>query len=147
MKKETLKWVIAIGVVLAVGVTVFFGCGRSGDGMEAVSEDGRWEAYALETTAEGNRGWRGVVVYKGEEPENIQDVRTQVCVNGAKEKYVKRQLSEAGTLGIKRSRAGGEKQFYVFLEGMEKKPASLSVKVKWTENDTVCTEKMWLIMR
>ncbi|MBR3785289.1 MAG: hypothetical protein IKJ77_02675 [Firmicutes bacterium] len=145
MKKETLKWVIAIVVVLAAVVFVFSQCGRADGPTRAVSEDGRWEAYAMETKEGGETAWRGVVVYKGENPEKIQNVRTQVCINGMKYKYTKRQLKEAGTLGVKKSDAGGEKEFYIFMKGSKERPASLSVRVKWKEKGKVHVEKMWLV--
>lgn len=143
MKKETLKWIIVVFVVLA-GIAALFGCSLGND-MKAVSEDGRWEAYAMETTHEGQKAWRGVVVYKGENPEKIKNVRTQVCVNGIKKDFVKRKLQDSGALGVKKSDAGGQDQFYIFLKGREEKPASLSVKVKWKEGKKTCVEKMWLI--
>lgn len=143
MKKKTLKWIAVILVVMAAGLVVLFGC--RGDGMKAVSEDGRWEAYAMETMDEGQKAWRGVIVYKGEKPEKIKNVRTQACINGIKKDYVKRTLKESGTLGIKKSDIGGQDQFYVFLKSREEKPASLSVKVKWKEGKKNCVEKMFLI--
>ena len=147
MRKETWKWIVAILVVVVISVFVLGRCGDSDGPMEAVSENGCWEAYAMETTDNGENAWRGVVVYKGEHPEEIKNVRTQVCINGKKYKYVKRQLAEAGTLGIKKSEAGGEKEFYVFLKGVEVRPASLSVKVKWREGGANHVEKMWLITK
>ncbi len=147
MKKETLKWVVVIVVVVLVGIVVLTQCSRDGGNLKAVSEDGCWEAYAMETTDGGETAWRGVVVYKGEKPEKIKNVRTQSCVNGIKTKYVKRQLKEAGTLGVKKSAAGGEDQFYIFLKGKEERPASLSVKVKWEEGGKTCVEKMWMVTK
>lgn len=142
MKKKTSKWIVAILVVVAVGVGALV---VGGHGMKAVSEDGRWEAYAMETTYEGQTAWRGVVVYKGEKPKKIKNVRTQVCINGVKKDYVKRKLQDNGTLGVKKSDAGGADQFYVFMKKRTEKPASLSVKVKWKEGKKNCVEKMFLI--
>lgn len=144
MKKESLKWIIVIVVVLAVAAVSLFSCSGN-DRMSAVSEDGVWEAYAMETTEDGQKAWRGVVVYNGDNPEDIKNVRTQVCINGKKGKYIKRQLTEAGTLGIQKSDAGGEKEFYIFMKAQKQKPASVSVKVKWKEKGTTRVEKMWLI--
>ncbi|MBR4020056.1 MAG: hypothetical protein IKI99_01980 [Firmicutes bacterium] len=147
MKKETLKWIVLIIVVLIAGVFVISRCGQSDGSLKAVSEDSRWEAYAMETTDGGEKAWRGVVVYKGENPEKIQNVRTQVCINGIRNKYTKRQLQEAGTLGVKKSDAGGEEEFYIFMKGRKERPASLSVKVKWKENGAVHVEKMWMVTK
>lgn len=145
MKKETLKWIVVIVLVVVVGAVVLSQCGRHDGPMKAVSEDGKWEAYAMETTDGGETAWRGVVVYKGENPEKIKNVRTQSCINGVKRKFTKRQLVDAGTLGVKKSNAGGEKQFYIFLKGEKERPASLSVKVKWKEGGATHVEKMWMI--
>ena len=144
MKKETLKWIGVIVVVLAIGIGALICFGGGGD-MQAVSEDGKWEAYAMETTDEGETAWRGVIVYKGENPEKIKNVRTQAGINGIKKDYVKRKLKDAGTLGVKKSDAGGADQFYVFMKKRTEKPASLSVKVKWKEGKKTYVEKMWLI--
>lgn len=148
MKKETWKWIVAVVLVVVVCAVALIGCGHDSDGpMKAVSEDGRWEAYSMETSDDGQKAWRGVVVFKGENPEKIQNVRTQVCINGMKFKYVKRKLVEAGTLGVKKGDAGGEKQFYIFMKAQEKRPASVSVKVKWKEDGATRVEKMWLITK
>jgi len=144
MKKETLKWVIVVGVVLVIAAVLLFGC-SGGEDMKAVSEDGKWEAYAMETTVDGQKAWRGAVVYKGEKPEKIKNVRTQVCVNGIKKDFVKRKLKDKGTLGIRKADVGGADQFYLFMKGREAKPASLSVKVKWKEGKKNHVEKLWLI--
>lgn len=147
MKKETWKWIVAVLVVGIIGVFVLTRCDNDNGPMKAVSENERWEAYAMETMDNGTKAWRGVVVYKGEHPDEIKNVRTQVCINGKKYKYVKRQLTEAGTLGVKKADAGGAKEFYVFLKGAEVRPASLSVKVKWREGGATHVEKMWLIAK
>ena len=143
MLKERMKWIIA-GIVVIVLILIIIGAREKGT-MEAVSVDGKWEAYAMETTNEGETLWRGVVVYRGENPDDIEQVQTQSCVNGVKEDYVKRELKESGTLGVKKSAAGGAKKFYVFMSGKEQKPKSLSVKIRWKEKDQNEVEKLWLI--
>ena len=145
MKKETWKWIAAVVLVIVVGVVVLNQCGRDNGPMKAVSENGNWEAYVMETTDGGEKAWRGVVVYKGEHPEEIKNVRTQRCVNGIKKKFTKRELKDAGTLGVKKSDAGGQDQFYIFMTGDKERPASVSVKVKWKEAGANHVEKMWLI--
>ncbi len=142
-KKLSVKWLI-IGVVVVVAVIFAFGCREKGT-MEAVSEDGLWEAYAFETKLEGKTVWAGAIVYKGENPDEITNVRTQRCVNGIKGDYVKRTLKESGAEHIDKAHVGGAKQHYVFMKSREEKPNSLSVKVKWKENGKTKIEKMWLI--
>jgi len=146
MKKQYYKWTFAVGAIIVITIGLFIGC-SGGEQMKAVSEDGRWEAFAVETTVDGVKAWRGVVAYDGDHLEKIKGVRTQACINGVKQKYVKRNLEESGTLGVKRSQAGGKKEFYIFLEGTKEQPASLSAKIKWKENGENCVEKLWLISK
>lgn len=141
--KKNLKWLI-IGVVVLAVVAVVLGCRGNGT-MKAVSEDGNWEAYAFETTLDGKAVWAGAVVYCGETPKKIKNVRTQRCVNGIKGDYVKRKLKDAGSEHIGRGDIGGADQYYLFMKSREEKPNSLSVKVKWKEKGTTKVEKLWLI--
>ena len=141
--KKNLKWII-LAVVLVAAVILVFGCREKGT-MEAVSEDGLWEAYAFESKEEGKNVWKGAVVYTGENPENIKNVRTQRGVNGVMKKFTKRTLKEAGTDGVKSADIGGADYYYTFMVGDEKKPVSLSVKVKWKEDGKTKTEKLWLL--
>ena len=145
MKKATWKWVIVIVVLVVAGMILLNQCGRDTGPLKAVSENERWEAYVMETTDGGETAWRGVVVYKGEHPEEIKNVRTQVCINGNKYKFTKRELKDAGTLGVKKSAAGGSDQFYIFMKAQKERPASVSVKVKWKEAGATQVEKLWLI--
>lgn len=141
--KKNLKWLI-IGVVVVVVAIGIFACGGKGT-MEAVSEDGLWEAYAFETKADGKTVWTGAVVYKGEKPKSIKNVRTQRCVNGIKGDFVKRKLKDAGAENVAKSDVGGADQYYLFMTNREEKPNSLSVKVKWKEKGVTKVEKLWLI--
>lgn len=141
--KKNLKWII-LAVVLVAAVILVFGCREKGT-MEAVSEDGLWEAYAFESKEDGKNVWKGAVVYTGENPDNIKNVRTQRGVNGVMKKFAKRALKEAGTDGVKSSDIGGADYYYTFMVGDEKKPVSLSVKVKWKEDGKTKTEKLWLL--
>lgn len=145
MKKNKLNVkLLIIGVILIAAVVLAFGCREKGT-MEAVSEDGLWEAYAFETKLDGKTVWAGAVVYKGENPEAIKNVRTQRCVNGIKGDFVKRTLKESGSEHIAKGDVGGADQHYVFLKSREEKPNSLSVKIKWKEKGKNKVEKMWLI--
>lgn len=141
--KKNMKWVI-LGVIVVIAIAVVIGCRDKGT-MEAVSEDGAWEAYAFETKEDGKTVWTGAVVYKGEKADVIENVRTQRCINGVKGKFVKRTLREAGSDTIGKGDIGGADQYYLFMKGREKKPNSLSVKVKWKEKGVTKIEKLWLI--
>jgi hypothetical protein len=62
-----------------------------------------------------------------------------------RKKFIKRTLKDAGTNGVGRSDIGGADKYYLFMAGDEKKPVSLSVKVKWKEKGTIKSEKLWLL--
>ena len=141
--KKYLKWIV-LGVIILAAVILAFGCREKGT-MEAVSEDGLWKAYAFETKEDGKKVWKGALVYTGENPDEIKNVRTQRGVNGVRKAFVKRTLKDAGTNGVGRSDIGGEDKYYLFMAGDEKKPVSLSVKVKWKEKGTIKSEKLWLL--
>jgi len=142
-KKLNVKWLI-IGAILIAAVVFAFGCRDEGI-MKAVSEDGAWEAYAFETKLDGKTVWAGAIVYKGDNPDAIKNVRTQRCVNGIKGDFVKRGLKDSGTEHIAKGDVGGASQHYIFMKSREEKPNSLSVKVKWKEKGKTKVEKMWLI--
>ena len=141
--KKNLKWII-IGIVIVIAAVALFSCRDKGT-MEAVSEDGLWEAYGFETTLDGKQVWAGAVVYKGDNLKQIKNVRTQRCVNGVKGDFVKRSLKDSGEEHVGRGDVGGASQYYLFMKSYEQKPNSLSVKVKWKEKGVTKVEKLWLI--
>ena len=143
MLKKIWKWIL-IAVVVVVVIIVALGCRDKGT-MEAVSEDGTWAAYAFETKVDGKTVWTGALVYTGDKPKKIKNVRTQRCVNGVKGDFVKRSLKDSGTANISKGDVGGADQYYVFMPKRETKPNSLSVKVKWKEGKKTKVEKLWLI--
>jgi hypothetical protein len=141
--KKSWKWIV-IALVIIVLAVVALGCREKGT-MEAVSEDGTWKAYAFETKVDGKTVWTGALVYSGDKPKKIKNVRTQRCVNGIKGDFVKRGLKDSGSANIGRGDIGGADQYYVFMPKRDTKPNSLSVKVKWKEGKKNKVEKLWLI--